>query len=343
MRQISIPISLNHIYQMTSKIGFYQFAKGSTPDLKFGYSIDDQARALILAIEIYRQSGDKKFLKLAEIYLNFIKQAQLPSGFFHNFADKDGKFIDRIGSMDSFSRTIWALGFTISKNIPKLSSRAQIIWEKSSKNIKIFKHIRPIAFSLLGLCYYIKVRPEKKFKKLLENLSESLIKKYKENSQKNWNWFEKKLVYSNAIIPYSLLCAYEILKKEQYKKIAQESLDFLNKTCKVKDKPAPIGFEGWFPRNGQKAIFGQQPIDAADMVLANVKAFQITKDKKYKIKAQFWFSWFFGNNLLNKPLYNKKSGGCFDGLFKDKVNPNQGAESTILFHLANQEIKNLEK
>jgi len=343
MKVKSVNPKFDHIFKMTSRVGFYQFADKSHPDFRFGYSIDDQARALIMAIKLYQDTNELKFKRIAKIYLKFISRAQVASGLFHNFANNKGEFTDNIGSEDCFGRVIWALGYTIFSDIFKLNNRALKIWHKAVKNFDLIKPVRSRSFIILGLYYYLKKKPEKKYLDILEELANNLIKDYQKNSFKDWLWFENKLTYSNAIMPYSLFKTYRIVKNQKYLEIARKSLDFLNQVCKEKGKPAPIGFDGWYRRGKNKALFGQQPIDAADMVLANLEVYYLTHEKKYSEEAKLWFSWFLGNNLLGEKLYNSQDGGCRDGLFSDRPNPNQGAESTILFHLANLSLKDLER
>jgi len=343
MKVKSVKLKFDHILKMTSRIGFYQFAKITSPDFRFGYSLDDQARALILAIKLYQNTDQSKFKKIAKIYLRFILRAQMASGLFHNFANQKGEFVDNIGSEDCFGRVIWALGYTIYSNISQFKNRALKIWQKAAKNLDSIEPLRSRSFIILGLYYYLKKNPEEKYLNIFKKIADSVISDYQKNSTKDWQWFENALFYSNAIIPYSLFKAYQIIKNQIYFGTAVKSLNFLNQICREDGKPAPIGSDGWYLRGKKKALFRQQPIDVADMVLANSEAFYLTQEEKYSSQAQFWFSWFLGNNLLGKKLYNPEDGGCRDGLFSDQLNPNQGAESTILFQLANLALKDLER
>ncbi|MBU2595554.1 glycosyltransferase [Patescibacteria group bacterium] len=326
---------------MTSRIGIYQFASGTTPDKNYGYSIDDQTRALILALFLYHQKNERRHLKLARIYLNFIERAQLKDGRFHNFADFKGRFIDRVGSEDCFGRTIWALGVCQCYGPRDIKQRAEKIFKKSKSKIKKLRYIRSKAYASLGLIEIFREKKESEIKEELKRITQYLIKKFKESSSLNWSFFEDKLIYANAILPLALLSIFEVSGNQEELNPGLKSLDFLNRVCRIKGFPAPIGFEGWYPRGQKKAQFGQQPIDVCDMVLAAIKAYELTGEKKYSQMAKDWFSWFLGNNIYQLEMYDPKTGGCFDGIFKTGINPNQGAESTICFHLANLEISNL--
>ena len=340
MRRLQF-IKTDHIFSLTNRIGIYQFACGTIPDQKYGYSIDDQARALILALILYRQKKEGRYLKIARIYLNFIKRAQLKDGRFHNFADFRGRFTDRVGSEDSFGRTIWALGICQRYGPKDIKQRAEKIFRKSKPKIKKLRYIRSKAYAALGLVLIYQAKKDPEIKEELLKIFKYLTKKFKENSSGRWQFFENKLIYANAILPLALLSIFETLGNQKALVQSLKSLNFLNRVCRMKGFPAPIGFEGWYSRGRKKFQFGQQPIDVCDMVLAAIKAFEINKGKKYSQMAKDWFSWFLGKNIYHLKMYDSKTGGCYDGIFKTGINPNQGAESTICFHLANLAISKL--
>lgn len=50
----------------------------------------------------------------------------------------------------------------------------------------------------------------------------------------------------------------------------------------------------------------------------------------------------FGKNDLGLQLYDATTGGCFDALQVDRVNLNQGAESTLSFLISLAEIYRIE-
>jgi hypothetical protein len=329
-----------HIFNLTTRIGIYQFARKTVANKKFGYSIDDQARALILALFLFQKKKKRKYLNLAEIYLNFIQRAQRRDGYFHNFANAQGKFIDKIGSQDSFGRSIWALGVCQRYGTKAIKLRAEKIFHRALKNIIKLRYLRSKAYALLGLLY---VSQEDEIGKISRRIANFMLKKFKKNSHKNWQFFENKLVYANAILPYALLLSYNYFPNPEYKKIGLKTLDFLNRVCRFKNLPAPIGNQGWYTQGGKKALLDPQPIDAGDMVLAAGEAFGLTKDKKYIKMMRDWFAWFFGHNIYGFIFYDRKTGGCHDGIREEKLNPDEGAESTIIFHLANLAIKKIEQ
>ena len=78
------------------------------------------------------------------------------------------------------------------------------------------------------------------------------------------------------------------------------------------------------------------------MVSACIEAYRTTDDEYWLDEARLAFEWFLGRNHLGIPLYNSATGGCCDGLHADRVNQNQGAESTLAFLLSLIEMRLLE-
>lgn len=322
--------TLRYIQNMTTELGMVQHAKLDVPDLRFGYSIDDQARALI-AIWKYCLLFDhvKQYKGLIKIYLKFIENAAQQDKFFHNFMDQEGNFIDEEGSEDSYGRTMWALGYVAgnSKILPTLSRKAKkIFYSQLDKSAKLH-YLRAKSYLLLGLGHLGE-------KDKVKEIADQIVKEFEESHIRNWEWFEDGLFFANAILPYALARAYKTVKNKKYLDIAIKSFTFLNKECRYKNIPAPIGQDGWYLKNAKKALYDQQAIDAADMVMCAVALYDNTKDQKYIDIAYEWFNWFYGNNINKMNLYDYATGGCYDGITKEGVNLNEGAESVLVYLLA---------
>ena len=127
--------------------------------------------------------------------------------------------------------------------------------------------------------------------------------------------------------------------KQKYLEVAKESMDFLLKTQMVNDVFVPIGNDGWYRHGGNRAFYDQQPLEAAAMVEAAVDAFYATKDKSYLKSLTTAFEWYLGRNSRKIQMYSPETGGCFDGLASEKVNMNQGAESSISYLLARLKLE----
>ncbi|MBM3234475.1 glycosyltransferase [Candidatus Pacearchaeota archaeon] len=325
------PLKLNHLKNLTDNFGCVQFCKNAVPDKNSGYTLDDNARALIVS-ELYGKIfNPKQSEKLSEIYLKFLEQAQDESGNFrNNFMNENEK--TNPYSEDAFGRAILALGYIIEKSKNKnIVENAKKIFDKSYNLISKLGSPRAIAFSLKGLYYYCKKFPDEDKIKKIREMADFLVKIYNENCSEEWQWFEDRITYSNSSLSEALFLAYDITKDKNYLDIAEKSFKFLSGLVFINRCLHPIGENGWCKRNGERAFFDQQPVDASTMTQTCLVAYNITRNKEYYKNAVLSFNWFLGKNHLNQMMYDESTGGCFDGLSAYNINLNQGAESTISY------------
>ncbi|MBU4331744.1 glycosyltransferase, partial [Patescibacteria group bacterium] len=328
-------IKISHLLNSTDEVGIIQHAKHSVNDRRSGYTTDDNARALIAATMYQKRFRDPESLKLVNTYLSFLYHAQRKDGRFHNFMDYNRKFLDSIGSEDCFGRALWATGYVSSSSIyENVRMTAKFIFDNAVKNIYRLKSPRAFAFSILGLYYYSQKFSSQDILRRTRKMADRLVSLYKEQSAKDWKWFEKEITYSNGRLPEALFLAYELTKNKKYLEAARESLDFLTNLVILGGRLVLIGHNGWYNYKGKRAYFDQQPVDAASMVQTFLTVHRITKKEEYYDKAVISFNWFLGQNSIDQPLYDEITGGCFDGLLPNCVNLNQGAESTICYLLA---------
>ena len=327
------PFSLTHINRLTDDTGIIQHAKFGIPNLKEGYCLDDNARALLMVLMAYRQMKDMRALELSPIYLSYIHYMQNADGTFRNFLSFSRNFLDEVGSEDSFGRTIWALGYLLG-NAPNDAyyQTGKLVFFNAAPNFEKLKSIRGIANTMIGISYYLKSNPsDDSMTERLRNLANILIKHYKENETPDWKWFESLLAYDNGILPLALLHSAEILNDEKITETALKSMNFLTKHTLKDNYLSIIGNEKWYKKEGERSVFAQQPIDAMAMVLMYHQAFHLTKDKEYLNKLYTSFLWFLGENDLRMSLYDFETQGCCDGFESYGVNRNQGAESSLAY------------
>lgn len=336
--------SFDFFSRLTNQTGIIQHTKFGLPDRRNGYSLDDNARALIVSIAWYRLFGDKKPLDLAAIYLAWLYHAKTEEGYFYNFSSFDNQFKENL-SEDGFGRAFWALGYAVfAKSRNDLTSVAKDLISETRGNLDKINSPRAIAYCLLGLFYLHRSEAENKiWKEEIEKLADKLVKLYERYSSKNWNWFEDILAYSNHLLPLGLFKAFLVVEKQKYLKVACETLDFVEKQSRIDDVPAPIGNHGWFEKGAKRAVYDQQPIEASEAVLAHLAAFQATGEMGYIQNAMDWLQWYQGNNTKKVSLIDKETGACFDSLIEEGVNQNQGAESIIAYLMARLALIDLEK
>ena len=327
------PFSLSHIKRLTDDTGIIQHAKFGIPNLKEGYCLDDNARALLMVLIAYRQKKDSLALELSPIYLSYIHYMQNKDGTFRNFLSFNRNFLDEVGSEDSFGRTIWALGYLLG-NAPNDAyyQTGKLVFFDAAPNFEKLKSIRSIANTMIGISYYLKSNPaDDVMTERLRNFAYTLIKHYEDNSTGDWKWFEPLLAYDNGILPLALLHSAEILNDDKITATALDTMNFLTSITLKDGYLSIIGNKEWYKKDGERSMFAQQPIDALAMILMYHQAFHLTKNKEYLNKLYTSFMWFLGENDLRMSLYDFETKGCCDGFENYGVNRNQGAESSLAY------------
>lgn len=333
-------INLEHIERMTTDFGMIQFAKIADPDFESGYTIDDNARALIAVAKHFELTGKFSDLPLINKYLKYILFCQQEDGSFLNYVTCEKQFFDKNKEEnleDANGRTIWALGEFLSlKQLLDLNLQAQVeaAFDKAIHSISNLQSPRAISFCIKGLCFYYEFKKEEAVLQLIVKLADNLVSKYRGVATDKWQWYENYLTYGNALIPEAMLLAGDCVKSELFKDIAHKTFDFLLETTFDDNKIKVISNRGWHHKGQDKNHFGEQPIEIAYTILALQTFYKTDKNEGYLDKMKVAFNWFMGENHLNQIIYNPVTGGCYDGLEEHQVNLNQGAESTVCYLLA---------
>jgi glycosyltransferase involved in cell wall biosynthesis len=332
-------IKLNHLYLLSDDVGIFQHTIFGIPDRNQGYSTDDVGRGL--AVLTNDQIPNQDILPLMTTYLSFLHHAQTENGHFHNFMNYDRRFMDEHGSEDTLGRAIFGLGHVVRWGPTEgMQALAHSMIEISEPMLENLNAPRAKAYTICGLFVALKRYEERKYndtakiKSILIKLSDELIALYNETRTEDWNWFEPIVTYGNAIICDALLCAFQAIHDPIYKKVGLTTLEFLTDIQRNDTFFDMVGNEGWHTNNKEKAMFGQQPIEAGYLTNAYLTAYEITGDKRYLQNAYHAFEWFLGRNRLGLPLYDFHTGSVADGFDSHGINANQGAESVICFLLA---------
>lgn len=335
-------INLNHFKNLTTPFGMIQFSKINQPDLDSGYTLDDNARALVAMCQHFELTNDEADLEYIKLHFNFIKFCFQTDGYFLNYVDENKKFTKQNSEnlADANGRAIWALGYLISIGDllpPDLNEKALSVMQMALTNVNKIHSTRAMAFIIKGI-YYSNLRNNSvENVSLIGHLANKLVQMYKHEAKEDWQWFESYLTYANSILPEAMLCAYLATGENIYKEIAKKSFDFLLSKIYRNNGIKVISNKGWLT-NGEalnpKKVGGEQPIDVAYTVLALSKFHDVFREEEYLRKMEIGFSWFLGNNHLNQIVYNPCTGGCYDGLEDCYINLNQGAESTVSYLMA---------
>lgn len=342
--QYNMPaIRLDHIKKMTTRFGIIQFAQINQPDLRSGYTLDDNARAMIALCQHFEHTGAISDLPLIKTYFRFIKYCQQNDGQFLNYVAEDGSFTEQnemVNLADANGRAIWALGYLLSlENILPLQliAEANNVFTHALPGTERIHSTRAMAFVIKGLYYRSKGKTQKEDSELVRGLADRLVQMYRHEQHKDWQWFESYLTYANSILPEALLCAWMHTGEARYQEVALTTFDFLLAKIFDTNSIRVISNRRWLFRDEENTPVlagGEQPIDVAYTIIALSKFAGTYKDKDYKQKMNLAFSWFLGNNHLHQIIYNPCTGGCYDGLEEHNVNLNQGAESTVSYLMA---------
>ncbi len=330
------PLKLDHLRLMTDDTGIFQHAFFTVPNYGEGYTTDDNARALMVST-LLQELGNGQAFELAHRYLSFVWYAfNLETGHFRNFMDYQRNWLEDTGSDDSHGRALWALGTVLGRSTtPALPSIAGRLFEQALPAILGTTSPRAWAFALIGIHEYLhRFAGDRLAGQVCDELASRLLESYSKNHSREWHWFEQELSYCNAALPHALLVSGQMMSNPELTHIGLESLCWLTELQRpggMGSHYVPIGSNGFYTRGGERARFDQQPVEVQAMVSACLEAYRVTGDKQWRKEAHRAFEWFLGRNDLHVPIYDATTGGCRDGLHSDRVNENQGAESTLAF------------
>ncbi|HKV74417.1 MAG TPA: glycosyltransferase family 4 protein [Gemmatimonadales bacterium] len=349
-RPTSLPdVNLDHLRCMTDDTGLLQHASFVVPRYAEGYCLDDNARALLLMVLLEEAGAVERrpARALASRYLAFVNHAFHPAyGRFRNFLTYERTWGEARGSEDSHGRALWALGTVVGRaRDPARRSLSGDLFHAALPALTHLSSPRAWAYALLGLDEYLRTfKGDSGVQAMRELLTSRLADLYHRASSDDWPWFEDQVTYCNARLPQALIVSGTAMGREDLVAIGTRSLAWLGSLQHTPDGFfAPVGSNGFFRRGSTPARFDQQPVEACGMVAACLQTHRLTGDATWSRHARSAFGWFLGQNHLQQPLYDVSTGGCRDGLHADRVNENQGAESTLSFLLALWDMRAAER
>ncbi len=337
-------LKLSHLLRMTDSTGIFQHAIFSVPNFSEGYCTDDNARAFILGVLLNELGEDPEQVRtLATTYAAFLYHAfDFNTKRFHNHMSFDRHWLDEQGSEDCHARALWALGVGVSGSpYRSFQIMAGQLFASALPMLTEFTSPRAWAFGLIGMNEYLRhLHGDGLVTQTRDTLAVRLMELFEKNARQEWRWFEDSLSYDNAKLPHALILSGRVTGQPAMVERGLEALRWLAE-LQVSEHGhfRSIGTNGFYPRGGVRAAFDQQPIEAHAMVSACLEAYRATSDVWWYEQAQCAFDWFIGWNDLGLEIYSPTTGGCQDGLHVDRVNRNQGAESTLAFLLSLAEMR----
>lgn len=329
--------------------GMVQHAIGRIPDLRHGFCVDDNARSLIVglgALGLAPDNADAQFV--AERSLAFVEKAQRPDGLFINFMDADGVWLEEVGSPESIGRSLWALGIA-ARCAPDADwrTRAATMLRLGLRAVPALGFVRSRSYAALGIAAAIEPAkagpfapaPDSQLDRELDGLCRESLNalltglrlEFERAAEDTWPWWEDRLTYANARLPDAMLRGGAALGDDRYTQIGLRSLEFLGRVTQSDGVFVPIGNAGWYRHGQRRAIYDQQPIEAAGMVDAWLAAERATSQRSYIDRAVEAIQWYLGRNSEGLPVAVPEIGASHDGLLDGTLNPNMGAESTLSY------------
>lgn len=342
-------IDLRHLRAMTDSTGMLQHAAFNIPRYEDGYCIDDNARALLLMSVLHDAGSDDPatLRRLSARYLAFVRFAfDRPSGRFRNFLSYSREWLEPAGSEDSHGRTLWALGACVGRaSDPGQHSLAGDLFQSALPVVSTFSSPRAWAYTLLGIDEYMRAfRGDSSIEALRADLASRLLALFTQSSGVDWPWFEDSVTYCNARLSQALMLSGARMRRPDMVEAGLRSLEWLvSVQVSAEGDFAAIGSNGFYQRGESPAAFDQQPVEACATASACLEAYRVTRDPQWLARGQRAFAWFLGQNHLRLWPYDASTGGCRDGLHRDRMNMNQGAESTLSFLMALHEMRASER
>ena len=335
------PVSREHLEALSDATGIMQHAVGARPDPAHGYCTDDVARALRVDLLHQRELGWAAVSASAHRHVSFLADAFLPStGRFRNLRAADGSWLDREGSEDCQGRALHALGETI-RLAPDagLVTTASLLFERALSVAHELTALRARASALLGCAAAVRGGMGGDALATLGLLAAGLDAAFRSCPDPDWPWPEPVLTYENGLPVQAVIVAGAQLGDGEMLDAGLRALDWL-----IASQTAPAGHlspvgNGWWPRDGVRSRFDQQPIEAASLLLAARAAFEATGRARYRHAAEQAYGWFLGANDRGVRVAAPDRGACFDGLTPGGVNANQGAESTLAWLIALEHMR----
>ncbi len=317
------PTSFRHLSRMTDSVGLFEHADGIVPRYEHGYCVDDVSRALIVVSREPAPSDD--VIELANCYLRFLISAQTPDGRIHNRLGYDRLWHDSANVEDCWGRAIWSFGVAATQGpTPEIQAEAMTAFEIAIRTRSPWPHA--MAFAALGATAVLDSIPD--HVSALELLADAATVIGTPSTNPEWPWPLNRLSYANAAIAEALICAGSKLHDDA---VLADGLRMLAWLLEFETRSGhlsvtPVGGRG--PTNLERG-FDQQPIEAAALADACIRAAHVDDDPRWLAGVQHCVQWFLGDNDSETPLFDLASGGGCDGLSATGRNRNQGAESTI--------------
>jgi len=337
---------------MTGPMGIWQHALGAEPDPTYGCCADDVSRALLVDLAHAEQTGWEVVDASAWRSLRFLGEAFDPAERqFRNYRGVDGGWARSEPSQDCQGRVFSALGVALGVQMdPHFAIRARGTFAAALPGALALTALRAVSSTLLGCAAALESQvlddglrhaTEQTLTTLAARLGQAFAA-IPGPTTDEWPWPEPVLTYENGLLPRALIVAGTRLGDSAMVRLGLRTLDWLILSQTTGDgRFSPIGSDGWWPWDGKRSRFDQQPIEATTQILACEAAIAVSREPRYRVAAERAYGWFLGDNEVGVPVAIPAFGSCHDGLGPRGVNRNQGAESTLMWLTAVERMRAL--
>ncbi|MDP4115327.1 MAG: hypothetical protein Q8903_04295 [Bacteroidota bacterium] len=326
--------------------------------------VDDVARASVFYMKYYNYTHDSVYLNKVKRLINFVLHMQSENGYFYNFMMADHSinktYKTSIAEPNWWTwRAVWSLTFVQKylTNDIELSNKINTSLEKSFTAIKKYlplnsdkKSINGVllpkwlpfetgadqsSILLIALSAYYENHKDQDVLPYINSLADGIMLMQVKDKSALINgaflsWENTWHAWGNSQA-YALLYAGSIINNKKYLKAAYNEINHFHKY--LLSKQFPSSFELSYSDNKlnsyKESKYTQIAYGIRPLIYSNLKAYNITKNKKFAKQAKEIAGWFWGKNIKKQQMYFPESGICYDGLDEDRVNKNSGAESTI--------------
>ena len=303
-------------------VGIVEHSNGVEPDPTSGHCTDDAGRALGMAAQLH---GDIAAEVIAESCLAQLRDSVVGYGQFCLRLDENGIPTNDAPSDDATARALWGLSLAATHPLP------DSVRDASNDLLSQFGNYSspyPRAAAHAVLAATILLVDDRNSEIGAQLLFRNMASVPRHNPERTWVWPEPRLGYSNALIPEALLAAGTLLGDDR---LFRDGLDLL--TWLVDYERSDEGHFSFTPAGGRgpggRPGFDQQPIEAWATAEACQRAHAITGDPFWADSVALAAHWFAGRNDTGVEMWDPMTGCSFDGLKRDGVNRNQGAESAL--------------
>lgn len=330
-----------------------------------GYAcVDDVARIAVLYMDYYEKFKTPDALKKAKKALEFILYMHDGTGDFYNFIDRNGK-INKHGDTSKArldwwtARAFWAMGKGIRifrEKDQEFSRRLEGVFLKTADKLeqtRVNPKINPdiinqykirgitpgslvndsgaiTSIYTLGLVEYYRVNQDSVIKNLIQAYCQAMMR-MEETGEDSYplTGFHYPTIWNTGMVhlygnrqAMALAEAGKLLSNREWVLSAEREVNIAY----------PMLLTSWgipFAMSPGAEVYPQLAY-SAETVISNLMAVhRATGREKFAVMAGLFSSWFLGDNPAKEVMYLAYKGRCFDGIDKNGVNKNSGAESTL--------------